>query len=351
MSFTSHELCGDAPQASYDVWKYIGEYKVRYRLFTDDEEDGAQVAIAYVESAIAGIGDTYAYGNDARGTAYLRTIEAVRDPGSTLIWFATLTYRDEEIDEEQIDESGNPTDNPTDMRPELEVQTVQYSRPVEKALYLGGFTGIAHTKLTGDELKPVVNSALAVYNPPPEIDHHRWTLRVKRNVVSINCDTVKNNVVNNAAITFQYRGVKKTIPQYCGKTRDFRASPRHHHAYGDYVEIELWIDVIDDGDRTWRPKYLDAGFAARAMLGDPDGHGGAIYEDSRAFIEELAPQRRLTDSEQIPLSEPVPLNGDGQPLLTFRDDTGELTVKYGEWKVYLTESDYKTWGIFNGMHT
>jgi hypothetical protein len=191
---------------------------------------------------------------------------------------------------------------------------------------------------------------LAVYNPPPEIDHHRWTIRVKRNVASVNCDQVLNNTVNSAAITFQYRGVKKTVAQYCGKTRDFRASPRRHHQYGDYVEVEIWIDVIDDGGRTWRPEYLDAGFAARAMSGDPDGHGGVIYEDSRAFVEEMAPQRRLTDSDQLPLSEPVPLNGDGQPLLTFKDKTGEIAVKYGQWQVYLSESDYKTWGIFAGLY-
>ena len=84
------------------------------------------------------------------------------------------------------------------------------------------------------------------------------------------------------------------------------------------------------------------------MIGDPDGHGGAIYNDSRAFVTDLAPQRRLTDSEGMPCSEPQLLNGDGQPLLDFTKTTGAVTPVYSEWQYY-TEEDFGAWAILTDL--
>jgi hypothetical protein len=351
MAFTAHEVM-PAPEGSYDVWKYIGEYRVRYRCTTNSADDGPQKAIEYAENHIARLGDTYAEGNDARPTAWLRTWEAQREANSLEHWILTAVYRDEEVNEDdnRLDDSGQPTDNPTDIRPEVEVQTVQYTRPVEAAKYLSGWDPAkrAHAMVNDGKLRPICNSALATFDPPPEADDARWTIRVKRNVKSIDCDQVKTNCVNSVAVTFQYRGIKKSVAAYCGKLRDFQAQPRHHHQYGDYVEVTLFFDVYDLSDGTWRLRILDQGFSARAMEGDPDGHGGVIYNDSRAMVAELCPQRRLIDSEGQPISEPVLLDGDGQPLNRWDDPANPKDPVYSLWQYY-TEDNWKAWPILSGV--
>jgi hypothetical protein len=351
MAFTSHEII-PAPEGSYDVWKFIGEYRVSYRCVTTDPNDGPQVAIQYAETAIARIGDTYSCGNDSRPTAWLRNWEARREANSIEHWILTAVYRDEESkeDDSNLDTAGNPTDNPLDMRPEVEVQTVQYTKPVEAAKYVSGWDPAkrAHGMVSDGKLRPICNSALSVFDPPPEADDARWTIRVKRNLQAIDCDQVKTNSINSAAIVFSYRGIKKTVPQYCGKLRDFAAAPRHHPQYGDYVEVTLFFDVKDAEDGTWRMKILDMGLSARAMEGDPDGHGGTIYDDSRMMIEEMVPQRRLADADGTPISEPVLLDGDGQPLNRWSDPANPKDPVYSEW-TYFSEDDWTTWPILDGI--
>lgn len=349
MGFKSHELI-PAPEGEYDVWKYEASYTVRWRCMTDEPADGPQKAIMYAEQHLGRIGDIYQVGNDVRPTAWLRTWSAQREAMSLEFWILTATYRDEAIDEQQLTDAGSPTDNPLDFRPEVDVQTVQYSRPVESAKYISGFDPAkrSHAMVNDGKRRPVCNSALSAFDPPAEGDDARWTIRVKRNVRSIDCDTVKNNSVNSVAVVFQYRGIKKTVPAFCGKLRDFQASPRHHHQFGDYVEVTLFFDVWDVGDGTWRLKILDQGLSARAMIGDPDGHGGVIAADARAFVGEVAPQRRLIDSEGQPISEPVLLDGDGQPLNRWSDPAAAKDPIYSLWQNY-DEHNWKTWPILNGV--
>lgn len=344
--FSSHELM-PAPDGTWDVWKDLAEYKASWRCYTDQPLDGPQKAIAYAQTHLGQVGSTYAVGNDSRPGCWLRTWEAHRDAKSLEYWILTATYKDEAAgDESSKDAGGNPTDNPMDFRPEVEVQTVQYTRPCESAEYIEGFlaTGRSHAMVNDQKRRPICNSALSIFDPPPERDDSRWSIRIKRNMVGIDCDSVPTNCVNSAAVVFNYRGVKKTVPKYCGKLRDFQASPRTHSKYGDYVEVTMMFDVYDTADGSWRFKILDRGFSARAMLLDPDGHGGTIYDNSAAFVEEAAPQRRLNDADGLPLSEPVLLNGDGQPLHTFKDPAAPKESIYAIWKDY-DEKDWNTWPI------
>lgn len=352
MAFTSHEIV-PAPSGSYDVIKNLAEYRVDYRLTTNSASDGPQKAIAYAEAKIAAVGASYAVGNDVRPGCWLRNWEARREANSLYVWIATAIYRDEDPEDSEdsnsgYDMNGNPTDNPLDFRPVIDVQDTQYMRPVWGAVYKSGFSGVAHNKLNDGKRRPIVNSALTVYDPPPEADHARWTVTIERNLSAIRCDTVPLNCINSVGLTLKYRGIEKEIPQHCGKLRGFRATPMRHDKFGDYVRVTLSIEVYNDADETWLFKILDQGLSARAMLGDPDGHGGAVYENSMAFVEEMAPQRRLVDLDGLPLSSPVLLNGDGQPLEQYKDPNNPKDPVYSTWEYY-TEQDWRLWPILQGL--
>lgn len=358
MAFTSHELAAAGPSGQQEDGQY--SFTVVWRLFASLGTDGPDAALDYVEANIAQRKDTYALeatptssspsgSVDSNSRAELKTVKVDREKGSAdpWVWLATLTYEEPEGGGDGEKPDGSNTGDPTEFAAEVEISTVQLQKFATKALYKSGFSGIAKTKVNDSTKRPIVNSALCVYDPPPEVDDHRFVIRIKKNVATLDCDTIRCNVVNSSAVSISYRGISKTIHALGGKTRDITATPVKHPVIGWYVQVQVYIDVLPS-DETWRIKVQDRGFSARAMIGDPDGHGGAIYNDSRAFVTDLAPQRRLTDSEGMPCSEPQLLNGDGQPLLDFTKTTGAVTPVYSEWQYY-TEEDFGAWAILTDL--
>lgn len=365
MAFTSYELAGAQPLTGSQT---DGEYSfsITWRLLASAGDDGPDAALDYVVANIARYRDAYRLEAvpatsessessspsatvDQNSRAQLKTIECTRVVGSASpwVWLAKLTYEEpENAGGEGEKPDGSSTGDPTEFAAEIEISTVQYQKPCDKAVYKSGYSGVAHAKVNDTTRRPICNSALCVFDPPPEVDDHRWVIRIKKNLAALDCDTVKCNVVNSAAITISYRGVSKTIPAYCGKTRDITATPVKHPVIGWYVQVQLFIDVNERDD--WRLEILDRGFSARAMKNDPDGHGGVIYDDSRTFVEEIAPQRRLVDADGNPCSEPQLLNGNGQPIVTFKNITGTITPKYGVW-AYYAEEDFGSWPILADM--
>jgi hypothetical protein len=95
-------------------------------------------------------------------------------------------------------------------------------------------------------------------------------------------------------------------------------------------EREYWrrtVAIIVDEEKTFRREYLDRGRFARALDGDPTGTGSTY---SAADRPACAPKvRPLTDPEtDEPISEPIPLDGEGQPL------SPEAAPKYGKWRIF-----------------
>jgi hypothetical protein len=355
MSFTSHELAATSPTGVYN-----GEYgfSVTWRLFASSGDDGPDAALDYVSLNIAQWEDPYYLGSqtyssssspssgaDSNNRALLSEVKVSRVQSSAdpWVWLAVLTYSEPQGagDGEQPD--GSTSGDPTDFAAEVEIQTVQYSKPCDKAIYISGYNSVAATVVNDGAARPIVNSALCVFDPPPEVDTHKFVIRIVKNLASLDCDTIKTNVVNTYPVTVNYRGLTKTIAAYCGKTRDISAVPIKHPVIGWYVKVQLYIDVDDNG---WRLQILDRGFSARMLEGDPDGKGGTITgSGTRALADGSVPQRRLVDQTTgAPISEPAMLDGNGQPLHESADNDAPKTPVYGVWKYY-QEVDFNTWPI------
>jgi hypothetical protein len=116
----------------------------------------------------------------------------------------------------------------------------------------------------------------------------------------------------------------------------------------DYLEVKVTVDVLKHADETWDLVLLDRGYSARALAGDADGKGGTIsWSGQFSHLSSRAPQRRLADADGMPISEPVLLNGQGQPL--------NLSVAtpepfFGQWRYY-EEAEFETLSFFTGILT
>jgi len=355
MAFTSHELAAAGLGGQQEDGEY--SFNVVWRLFASSGSDGPDAALDYVAANIAQRKDTYALeavpsssspagGVDANSRVELKTVKVDREKGSAdpWVWLATLTYEEPEGGGDGEKPDGSNTDDPTEFAAEVEISTVQYMKKCEKAYYLGGFRLKAHAMLNDATARPICNSNMAPIEPPPDVDDHRWVIRIKKNVAALDCDTVKVNCVNSSPVVISYRGISKTIGVKCGKTRDVSATPVKHPVVGWYVQVQLFIDVQDS---SWTLKFQDKGRQARALVGDPDGHGGVIYNDSRAFVDESAPLRNFTDREGAPGQEPQFLNGDGQLLINFKNPGNAPVIPYyGEWlPADWSLSDFNSWDI------
>jgi len=339
MTFQSHELHWTGATGS-DSGGNV-EYTAVYRLITDDPLDQAQAAIAYVKANIADMGDGYDYGNDADTSAILDRITPTREMGASLPWTATLHYATPSGDDGGgeggggIDPDGNPTDNPLDFRDEVSIDSVQYTVPMEKAEYLTGFYGHIHAKWPPGKIGPVVNSALMPFDPPPEADESRQVVTIKRNRLEFDADDSYENLVNNSALVFEYRGLRKTFEKYTAKIRRVGVSMRRVNQI-DFLEVNI---TIDHDRRGWRFEFLDHGMHANACVHQPNGRGGVIgYDD---VIDGQPPVRALVDIDEQPITEPVLLDGNGQPLDVCAEED-PVYIKYR----YHDEVDYKALKIF-----
>jgi len=339
MAFYQHQLHWNGATGSYQDFK--PEYTAVWRLFTDDPNDQAQQALAYVVANIAMFGDLYAYANDVSMLAVLRRIVPARELGSTYVWTATLHYAVPDDNDEKKDENGKPSDNPLDWRADISVNTVQYTKPVEQAEYISGFVGMSAQCWPKGMVGPVLNSAMTRFDPAPEADHGRKVIRVKKNLAWFDCNSLVTNVINKKKVQFDYRGLKQTVPKHQGKIRDFSVEMRTHNAI-DYLELQIWIDVNPEG---WLLKIYDRGIDRRAMAGDPDGRGGIISASDE--LEGEPPTQRILDFDQMPIMDPVFFDGDGQPIKRGGRSPVVLTYR----PVHYSEVMFQRLAPFAGIFT
>jgi hypothetical protein len=276
---------------------------------TSDADDSVDLVTQFeADSRTPSLGDALA-GTDA----ILKSMDGSLADGATDIWYVRLSYapRDEEK-EEKPDENGNMTAVPVDWRDEINISSMQIGVPVERAIYRGGFVGVAGAlKANGDMFTPC-NSAFVPFDPGLEKEMAIRVVRITKfrseyngNVIASRVNKVNSDNVNINKPAYNY--VDNWGPL---TARIVSAGGQFQSANGaKYWRIDYEIHIHPDG---WREDVVDRGLHARGMAGDPDGEGGTI---SMTGIAPGAPfVRHLMDINFVPITEPVLLNGDGQPL-------------------------------------
>lgn len=266
---------------------------------------------------------TYQYGFDAFDqNAILISLSAPRRAGnnkSKHIWIMEAIY---EFDQSQ---------RPEFQFAEVEPYFVGEQEPIRQAKY-GGLYHIVGNVLTpkgvNPELEtftvgqtyPISNSAEVPILPTPEREASRaayrvsWHMRSKFdfqpfiNTVNLTDFTligVAYNVVTGA-VANQTEIFRKSFTPGTLRLRDVQ-SPIVQFYNNDWYKVTL--DFVEDNKYLYE---LDRGYTAKAAAGLPDGRGGTFSEGD--FPEGSSGQRELTDLDGNSVSDPVFLDGTGQPL-------------------------------------
>lgn len=354
MAVVAHELAflGSTGSRSLDG---KSQFEAIYRVRTNNAHDQADTVIEYfralhdADSSSPYLGSTYAYANDVNDTVVCTRIAPRRPQGSRTTWEVTFTYESsaEETNSLGLDENGNPTTDPLQVRPEITMTFNRQTRPVWKAIYRGGFVGVAAAKTrVGREMTPTNSTLSCVLDPPLEKDWSRAGVRVTRysdrfdgSRALLDIDTV-----NDKPFAVRYLGFTMTVQKYWAKIDAIEPVIERHtvERNGTKTTLDFWrisksFEIDRDG---WRQEVPDMGLHARADIGDPDGRGGTIYDSD--VVAGQPRVRRLVDNDELPINEKVLFDGDGQPIRPGAD-TVWIT-----WQTY-DEQDFRTDPFFQGV--
>ena len=280
-------------------------------------------------------GRTLLYGNDINSDLICNGLNIVKRTTSRTIW-------DVEAEFESRSSSGFPAGTaniPTgsEFAPlELEISSSKLSVPVERAIYLAGFEGkadITRNRMDdtvedfvnaggafGKEKKgvdrggPVCNSAFVNFDPPAEKE---LTMRVFRITASYPVWDRQfwkpyNGVINSDEILAQH-GRLRFSEQWSWHTirvDSINARPALGSRGTPYwrVTVELW-----ENPNGWDLSLPDRGIDRRCWVGDDNGRGGTyVAADFQDGMGRTSPILEADGQNRI--SEPVLLDGNGQPL-------------------------------------
>lgn len=316
------------------------EYTSRYTVECSSSNDGPATIMAYFLLAgnVPRIGAPYIFGNDFDFTSFCDSITPTFRVGSAdpYIWDVDCHFSAPGKRERGETEEGAPTDDPFTFHDEISTAFVKRPVPVETAEYIEGFTSV-EGRTSADQWArerntptgPVTNSSGEVYDPPLEMDQPLEQITITKRLDRYPGDLIEryNGRVNRNDFTIDKPKYKfrRTFPKYTVRVDNIDTQ------FAVENGKPLWIVtfvLLVDYYLTWRPQILDRGIHARAEAGDPDGVGGIV--SASEAVDGKPTMRRLTDvteSEQ-PLSEPIPLDGCGQPLAA-----GKPAI-YVTWRVY-----------------
>lgn len=318
MSGASGTVNGDTQEATIKE-----SYVARYFVKCSTPLDSPKVVLDHFRRnySLPWIGKVFSYGtsNGYSLAAVCRTISATPIAKSEGCYEVEVGY--EPIDEEEndqpperkLDRNGKATSNPLEWADEIEISNYQIMLVAEQGTFRQTVPNVGGNPiLRADRESAIINSAGVPFDPPPEYELDVEVLRITKYVAGYD-NSLRNYVsaVNNDAVTINkvdYK-FKYDFGPYTCKIKNVAFTYGNQNGVKFYRQVaELHINPAG-----WRRQILDRGMARKAMAGDPDGNG-SIISASDAPEAGNPVFRRIVDADGYPITEPVLLDGKGQPL-------------------------------------
>lgn len=301
------------------------KYSAAWIVLTDDEDDGAQTIIDYVTRHVVDVGDPYDLGNDYDRGAALKTLKPTRvGERSKRTWLVHGSYEPLAAGKKdsQLGEDGKPTPDPLQWYDRVSIRETRTMRAVERAIYHSGLVGMAAQKRLPRTAGAVCNSAGVVFDPPLERRETQQIVVIERNLPTFPqaaADALRD------AVNSQRIFVGKRFARYEAQWAPLTAMVESLVGQFRFEnEVAYWDCALTVAlnNRTWREFVLDRGLHAAFDVGfpDPDDPTQVISFTDARIRDGVPPVRRLVDHEDRPITEPVRLDGNGQPLASGAPD-------------------------------
>jgi len=331
MGHVSTDVIHDGWTGARAIGEIVPEFSVKYIVKVDDQEDGPNFILK--KCKLPKPGDSYTgIGNDNYGHAICKSVNVT--PLGNKAWRATANFAapqfDETEDDVMLDEDDEPTDDPSKQGLEVSIALVQMSKPAEMGDYVKGWSkqGVFFAPFPGGpmprsqniRMDAITNSAMGVFDPPPEIDYSRVAVTISRNQKRFNANRLLpfNDTVNNDPIKLRFGGKAKErfkldIKPGEAKMQTIGADRRISSEGEVYWRVSFEFHVEPGKGRdAWRAFILDRGFGHSASF-DPKT-GLNLYQLGEGETDlGVTPVPFVTRDGHTP-NEPVLLNGAGKPL-------------------------------------
>lgn len=262
-------------------------------------------------------GRSYRYSDGFDGFSFCKSIDIDWVDKSDGKFIARATFEAaQQQEEEKPDNEGKNTTNPLLWADELDVSFSQISVPVEFCQFLGFVPqGIENRFLRNFTIQPVVNSALKPFDPTLEEEMQIKIIRItkytgfyegeafNRYIGAQNADRV---VINKPLYGFR-DSIEPAHALIKGLSAQFGITNGIRHWR---TTIEVHVSPFIFG---WNRVVVDRGLDARRGQGDPNGAGGTVSASDLAAYGTVG-HEPIKDKDGVPVSEPVLLDGNGQPL-------------------------------------
>lgn len=317
-----------------DPTKIQDSYTARYFVTCSSPSDSPDIVLAHFrgEYSLPWIGSIFAYGNGGSTSAICKRITANHIPKSAGCYEVEAGF--EPIDdpdsgqppEQRPDVNGKSTDDPLKWAEEISIDSGTILATWEYATFYRAQNapgGLSPLLRPGKFMHPM-NSAGDLFDPPPDWEVDIDILRFTKYVPefdgqrfgafrgAVNTDAVR---INKPDYKFKYEfgplvGRFKLAGCAFGQTNGKK-----------YYRRTCEIHINPFG---WRKPLLDRGLNRRAAAGDRAADGSIISASEVDAWD--VPVRPITDVEGFTVSQPVNLDGNGQPLAAHKDP---VYLEYG----------------------
>lgn len=322
---------------------FSSEYQAGWKVKTDSALDGPEVIFRYCTENADGrpyLGKEYRFGNDTDVKCFCTKIAPTKDNAVPTLWEVVGDFTPKNNSGKDTnppanpDKDGNNTTNPLQWAPKCSSRTTQLSTIVEKAKFLGGMNGSALARWPVGTIGPMVNSARIPYLPPQEMDR-------SINVISFTFYAEKfagkiwrgfNDAINTNTQKFvdNWLGYHDEWEPFTARIKGTDGTFNYQNGIKYYeITMEVWYDPLG-----WDRHILDQGEVAAGIIGGADARIPSIGD--LLAVPEVVEHRTITGIDQVPVSGPVPFDGNGNPL---RNVTADNRV-YLDYRVYLNEKDF-----------
>lgn len=294
-------------------------YRAAFRVKCSDTLDTAkQVYDHFMLTAdLPWLGRVFHVANGFDVDAVCKSLVADPVPDSNGHFVVQATFEPEDGPGGEVGQTagGEASEDPADWHDDIDVSYTQISQPVYDALFLGfDPPGIVNGHLAPGLRHAIVNSANIPLDPTIEAMVDITVVRISKYAAGFDDFQNRNyrNAINDAAGTISKPdyNFSVTFGQYEAKIN----APGTTFLIANGIPCHRQTIEVHINPLTWAWKIVDKGMNRRTEPGDPnlDGAGGSYSE---ADFELGEPRHApIKDADGYPISEPVLLDGKGQPL-------------------------------------